>query len=309
MGYELLGGLILFVIIFSIVWYIAELCSVLGIVFGCISCSNSKKYVNTRGMGSFKTVKNYRTAATVFMIISCVIITIWLSFWIWFSATAKQYPDMEEEALELATEFLSSSVTMLAVHIGSVVAGIIAQVQFKKAKELNMDILSGRVAPPPPPVIPMPIYPANPYQQNGYYRNGYNGQPNSPYPQNNPYYTGQNPYGQQNGYSGQYNPQQQSPYNSNPQGYQPPPQNNAYNGQGYSQPPQSSAFNGQSGAQSQFPDPTMTSAENQPSVNGTANNGSQNAVLFPNKTVTCPSCGGINPDSSKFCTHCGQIMK
>ncbi len=69
MEYAVIGGLILFVIIFSIVWYVAELCSVFGIVFGCITCSNSKKYVNTRGMGSFKSVKNYRTAATVFIII------------------------------------------------------------------------------------------------------------------------------------------------------------------------------------------------------------------------------------------------
>lgn len=309
MGYELLGGLILFIVIFSIVWYIAELCSVLGIVFGCISCSNSKKYVNTRGLGNFKSVKNYRTAATVFMIISGVIVVSWFAFWIWFEIASRQYQDIEEDALEAVTEFFTSSISMLAVHIGSVVAGIIAQVQYKKAKELNMDILSGKVVPPPPPVVPMPIYPANLYQPNGYYQNGYNGQPN-PYQQNNGYYNGQNPYGQQNGYNGQYNPQQESPYSPNPQGYQPPPQNNAYNGQGYSQPPQNSAStNGQHGAQSPFPDPTINPAENQSAVNGTANNGSQNAAVFSDKIVTCPNCGGTNSDSSKFCTHCGQIMK
>lgn len=295
MGYAVIGGLILFVIIFSIVWYVAELCSVLGIVFGCISCSNSKKYVNTRGMGNFKSVKNYRTAATVFMIISCIVVALWLAFFIWFEITAKQYSEFEEDALEVVTEFLSSSITMLAVHIGSIIAGSVAQVQYKKAKELNADILSGKVAPPPPPVVMMPVYPVNPYQQNGYYRNGYNGQPNNPYQQNNGYYNPQNPYGQQNNYNGQYN-QQQNPYNQNQQVYQQPPQNSPYNGQGYQNPPQSSVFvSGQPDTQSQFPDPTVTPTDNPPSE--------------LEKNVTCPNCGGVNSENSKFCTHCGQIMK
>ncbi|MDE6580620.1 MAG: hypothetical protein K2K41_08825, partial [Ruminiclostridium sp.] len=271
MGYAVVGGLILFVIIFSIVWYVAELCSVLGIVFGCISCSNSKKYVNTRGLGSFKSVKNYRTAATVFMVISCIVIALWLAFFIWFEITAKQYSEFEEDALEVVTEFLSSSITMLAVHIGSVIAGSIAQVQYKKAKELNADILNGRVVPPPPPVVMMPVYPANPYQQNGYYQNSYNGQQNGGYPQNGSYYNQPNPYGQ--------NPQQ-IPYNPNPQGYQPPPQNNPYNGQGYQNPPANCAFaNGQTNTQAQFPDPTVTAAS--AAVNAPTSEGEKN--------VTCPN--------------------
>ena len=27
------------------------------------------------------------------------------------------------------------------------------------------------------------------------------------------------------------------------------------------------------------------------------------------KTVTCPNCGSVNAENSKFCTNCGQIMK
>lgn len=306
MGYEVISGLIMFVTIFIIIWYVGELCSILGIVFGCISCSNSKKYVNTRGLGNFKSIKNYHTAATVFMIISCVIIALWLAFWIWVGIVSRQSQDIEA-TLESVTGMFTSSISMLAVHIGSVVAGSIAQVQYKKAKELNMDILSGKVAPPPPPVVMMPVYPANPYQQNGYY-----GQPNNPYQQNNGYYNQQNPYGQQNGYNGQYNPQQQSPYIPNMQGYQQPPQNNAYNGQGYSQPPQNSAFiNGQSDTGSQFPDPTISPAVNQSTENGITANGSQNGngSIPSDKTVVCSNCGETNSESSRFCTHCGQIMK
>lgn len=182
MGYEAAGMLIMLIIIFSVVWYVGEICSVLGIVFGCISSSNSKKYVNTKGLSNFKTVKNYHTAATVFMIISSVIIALWLVFWIWLGIVSGENKNNSGTVLnaandgyfDWAVDFFASSITMLAVHIGSVIAGIVAQVKYKNAKELHEDILSGKVVPPPPPVVPMPFYPANPYQPGGYYQNGYN---------------------------------------------------------------------------------------------------------------------------------------
>lgn len=291
MGYAAVGALFMFLVIFSLIWYVTEICSLLGIVFGCISCSNSKKYVNTRGMGNFKSVKNYRTAATVFMVISCIIMAVWIAFWIFIYVVSGQSEEFDADMSEMIMEMFTSTVTTMAIHIGSIIAGSVAQVQYKKAKELNADILSGKVVPPPPPVVMMPVYPANPYQQNGYYQNGYNGQQNRDYPQNGNYYNQPNPYGQNS---------QQTPYTPNPQGYQPPPQNTSYNGQGYQDPPTNGAFvSGQPNTQTQFPDPTVTSAAT------AVNNSAFEAV----KTVTCPNCGSVNAENSKFCTNCGQIMK
>ena len=299
MGYAALGALFMFLVIFAVVWYVTEICSLLGIVFGCISSSNSKKYVNTRGLGNYKSIKNYHTAATVFMVISCVVVGIWVTFWIFAYILSDQSADFDTNLSTALAEFFASSITTMAIHIGSIIAGIVAQVQYKKAKELNADILSGKVVPPPPPVVMMPVYPVNPYQQNGYYQNGYNGQgqPNGGYPQNG-YYNQPNPYGQ-NPQQNPYNPNpQQAPYSQNPQGYQAPP-SSPYNGQGYQAPPSNSASaNGQPDPQSQFPDPTVTAAA---AVSTPAAEGE--------KTVTCPNCGSVNAGNSKFCTNCGQIMK
>ena len=322
MGYEAAGMLIMLIIIFSVVWYVGEICSVLGIVFGCISSSNSKKYVNTKGLSNFKTVKNYHTAATVFMIISSVIIALWLVFWIWLGIVSGENKNNSGTVLnaandgyfDWAVDFFASSITMLAVHIGSVIAGIVAQVKYKNAKELHEDILSGKVVPPPPPVVPMPFYPANPYQPGGYYQNGYN----NPYQQNGGYNNPQNPYGQ-------YNSQQytgQNGYNPNRQGYGQPPQNNACNNQGYVQPPQNGTFTaGQTNSPSPFPDPTIspsageaeqnsvTASGLQSGLQNESQNELQNKGAFSEKTVVCPKCGGDNSNSSRFCTHCGQILK
>lgn len=316
MGYAAVGMLIMFIVIFSIVWYVGEICSVLGIVFGCISSSNSKKYVNTKGLVNFKSVKNYHTAATVFMIISAAIIALWLVFWIWFGIASDGYKadndiitnGTEEGYFNWAVDFFASSIGMLAVHIGSVIAGIVAQVKYGGAKELHGDILSGKVVPPPPPVVPMPLYPGNPYQPNGYYQNGYN----NPYQKNGGYNNGQNPYGQQNGYNGQYNSPQytgQNAYNQNQQGYQ-LPQNNAYNNQGYVQPPQNGTFTGgQTNSASQFPDPTIRPSYDQTEQKDAFGNSLQNGSASSEKTVACPNCGENNSDDSRFCTHCGQILK
>ena len=283
MGYEIIGFLLVFLIIFGIIWYVTEICSLLGIVFGCISSSNSKKYVNTRGLGNYKSIRNYHTAATVFMVISSVVVGIWVAFWIFTYIVSDQSSDFDADMSMTLTEFFASSITTMAIHIGSIIAGIVAQVQYKKAKELNADILSGKVVPPPPPVVMMPVYPVNPYQQNGYYQNG------NYYNQQNGYYNQPNPYGQ--------NPQQ-PPYNPNFQGYQQPPQNNAYNTQGYQAPPAANTdVSGQTDTQSQFPDPTMTAAVISPPAS------------VGEKTVTCPNCGSVNAENSKFCTNCGQIMK
>ncbi len=247
------------------------------------------------------------------MVISCVVVALWVGLCIWFNVEAKQYED-EYTEIQTLTDFFTTSITFLAIHIGSIVAGIIAQVKYKDAKELNGDIISGRVAPPPPPVVPIMSYPANPYQQNGYYQNGYNRQANNPYQQggyynqqNNP----QNPYGQQNGYNGQYNngqyPQQQNPYNRPPQGYQPPPQSNTFtNGQ--------AGINQHTGTQSSFPDPTVLAAPAAP-ADPAVSSGSQTAASTQNqgiaasKTVTCPACGAEVPSTGKFCTNCGNLMK
>lgn len=328
MGYAALGAMFYFLIAFIIVWYVGQLCSVIGIVFSCITISNSNKYVQTKGLGNFKTTKKYRVASLVFIIISCLIIVLWTVFFIWVGIESNEYSNADDEVIEMLSIIFSEGIPMLAIHIASLITGIIAQVKFSPANALYEDILCGRVKAPTPPVTP--AY-QNPYQQQ-YYRGGYNqGQPNQygyvqPNQQN---YQQPNQYGyvqpnrqnyQQPNQYGYVQPNQQNSQQPNQYGYVQPNRQNYQqpNQYGYVQPNQygNQQTNQQNGQQpnggyytTQAPQssavPPMIQ-DDQPKSgqdgNAVTNGGEEN-------TVICPACGKSNKPNYKFCAYCGNRIQ
>lgn len=281
MGYAAIGAMFYFLIIFIAVWYLGQLCSVMGIVFSCLTITNSNKFVQTKGYGNFKTTKKYRVASLVFMILSCLIVALWVAFFIWYEAESRTYASNDEDIIEMLSVVFSEGIPMLAVHIASVVTGIIAQVKYGPANSLYEDILSGRVKAPAPPV--MPVY-QNPYQQ--YYRNGY-------------------PQGQPNQY-------QQNQYYQN--GYRQAQQPNQYQQNGYVQPNQYQPNGGYYTTQTTQPTQPAQTPQNiiqsgQPQAAGTEDKGGTVKNTAEDNAVICPACGKSNLPNYKFCSYCGNQIK
>lgn len=339
MGHTTEGMLVFIIIIFFIILSVAEICSVLGIIFGSISCYKSKKYVSTKGLGNFNSVSNFDTAATVFMSISCAMIVIWVLFWtcIRYSVDTYYSNAASNLSIRLNSIFIITAYNM-AIPIASAVIGFIAQAKYKSAKELNADIVSKKAALPLSPAEPMISYQAYSYRQNGYYQNGYNRQTNYPNQQgyyqngynrqtNNPYQQGyyqngynrqtNNPYQQgyyQNGYNRQTNyPNQQGQYYNQQNIYrQPNGYNNQYNAysQSYQTLPQNNTpLNAQDNVNHQIYPQLASSDPTAAPDNYQGDSNEQSEGIAASKTITCPACGEEVPSISKFCTNCGHFLK
>lgn len=214
---SILAMLLVLVVIFMVIYAVSSICSILGIVFGCISADKSGKYVSMRGNTDYRTVKSNAAAAKAFLIVNSIILGLAAIMIIFMTVEVNtqdfEYGSMHDqyEQLENVPDLIAGFITSSMLPIGSIIACGIAMSKFKAARALKEELDSKGLKSYP--------LPQNPYFN---VRPPYQNQYGAPY--QNPYYNGQylNQYPNQYQNQGQYPNQgyvQNQGYNQNMQTY------------------------------------------------------------------------------------------